>query len=323
MTSSLIRAATALFAMLTIVTTAASQPYPAGPVRLVVPYAAGGPTDAFARLLVEAWNPSMDGRVYVENKAGGGTVIGTDAVAKAAPDGQTLLLTTVAHAVNVGLYASLPYDTTRDFMPVALLARAPLVLLVNNRSPVTTPAEFIAYVRANRGKLTYGSAGNGSAPHVAQELLNHMAGLQLIHVPYRGNGPALSDLLGGHIDFLFDSAATGLAAARGGGLRLVATSMANRLPQTPDTPALAEAVPGYEAYTWNALFAPAGTPQPVIDKLIATLSVALANPSLQAKALDMGLLLEARPTPQDLARHLSGEIAKWGALIVAAKIKVE
>ncbi len=301
--------------------TAAPDAWPTQPVKLVVPYAAGGPTDAFARVLAEQWGRQLGKPMVVENRTGAGTVVGTDYVAKAKPDGYTVLLTTVAHAVNESIVPRLPYRTTRDFAPVGLAAKAPLVLLVNKSFPATDLKAFLAYVKANPNKVDYGSAGNGSAPHVATELLNLRAGLKTTHIPYRGTGPAMTDLVGGQIGFMIDSAPTGLAQVRAGTVRLIATTMRTRLPQTPDTPAVAEAVPGYEAYTWNAAFVPAATPPAVIATLSRTLRAALADADLQKRAFGMGLVLESDPTPQALAAHVDSEIAKWRGVAQAANIK--
>jgi len=297
--------------------------WPSQPVKLIVPYAAGGPTDAFARILAEQWSKQLGVPMLVENRTGAGTVVGTDYAAKARPDGYTVLLTTVAHAVNASIVPHLPYRTEQDFAPVGLAAKAPLVLLVTKQFPARNLGEFLAYAKEHPGTLNYGSAGNGSAPHVASELLNLMADLKTTHIPYRGTGPAMNDLIGGQISFMLDSAATGLTQVRAGNVRLLATTMRTRLPQTPDTPAIAEAVPDYEAYTWNAAFVPAGTPATVIGTLNRTLRMALTDPGLRKRVDEMGLVLESDPTPQRLAAHLKSEIAKWHDVAQAAKIKVE
>ena len=297
---------------------AVAQDYPAKPVRLVVPYAAGGPTDTFARALAESWGRKLGATLVVENRTGAGTLVGTETVAKATADGYTLLLTTVAHAVNPSIHATLPYRTVEDFAPVGLAAKAPLVLVVNKHVPARTLPEFMAYLKANPGKVNYGSAGIGSAPHLGGELLNYLAGVCAMHVPYRGSAPAMADVIGGHLEFMIDSAPTGLAQVQAGTVRLLATSMAQRLPQTPDTPPIADAVPGYEAYTWNAVFAPAGTPAPVVEKLNATLRAALADPELRRRAYDMGLVLQPDTTPAELAAFLQSELKKWSEVARAA-----
>ncbi len=302
---------------------AAQSDYPARPVRLVVPYAAGGPTDTFARSLAASWSRQLKAQVVVENRTGAGTIVGTEYVSKAAPDGYTLLLTTVAHAVNPSIHDSLPYRTIEDFAPVGLAARAPLVLVVNKSVPAQTLGEFIAYLKAHPGKVNYSSAGVGSAPHLGAELLNYKAGTKAVHVPYRGSAPAMADLIGGHVEFMIDSAPTGLAQVRAGTVRLLATSMSKRLSQTPDTPAIAETVPGYEAYTWNGVFAPAKTSPEIIRKLSDTLAQTLQEPALQAKANELGLILEPKPTPQALAQFLRAEIAKWAPVAAAANMKAD
>jgi tripartite-type tricarboxylate transporter receptor subunit TctC len=302
---------------------AAQSDYPARPVRLVVPYAAGGPTDTFARSLAASWSRQLKAQVVVENRTGAGTLVGTEYVSKATPDGYTLLLTTVAHAVNPSIHASLPYRTIEDFAPVGLAARAPLVLVVNKSVPAQTLGEFIAYLKAHPGKVNYSSAGVGSAPHLGAELLNYKAGTRAVHVPYRGSAPAMADLIGGHVEFMIDSAPTGLAQVRAGTVRLLATSMSKRLSQTPDTPAIAEAVPGYEAYTWNAVFAPAKTSPEIIRKLSETLAQTLREPALQAKANELGLILEPKPTPDALEKFLRAEMAKWSPVAAAANMKAD
>ena len=302
---------------------AADAGYPAKPIRLVVPYAAGGPTDTFARALVAGWSRQLKAQIVIENRTGAGTLVGTEYVSKATPDGYTLLLTTVAHAVNPSIHDALPYRTIEDFAPVGLAARAPLVLVVNKKLPVGNLKEFIAYLKAHPGQVNYSSAGVGSAPHLGAELLNYMSDTKTVHVPYRGSAPAMADLIGGHVAFMFDSAPTGLAQVRAGTVKLLATTMAARLPQTPDAPAVAEVVPGYEAYTWNAVFAPANTPPEVISKLTDTLGATLKEPALQAKAVDLGLQLEPNPTPQALAQFVRAEIAKWKPVAVAANMKAD
>ncbi|WP_404301296.1 Bug family tripartite tricarboxylate transporter substrate binding protein [Alicycliphilus denitrificans] len=299
---------------------AQAQNYPARPVKLIVPYAAGGPTDTFARALADAWGKRLGQPLVVENRTGAGTLVGSDAVAKAQPDGYTVLLTTVAHAVNPSIQAKMPYRTVEDFAPVGLAAKAPLVIVVNKGFPAQNLQEFLGYIKEHPGKVSYGSAGVGSAPHLGAELLNYMTGSKTEHVPYRGSAPAMQDVIGGHVAFMVDSAPTGLAQVKAGSVRLIATTMGQRLPQTPDTPAVAEAVPKYEAYTWNAVFAPAQTPAPVIAKLNTSLKETLQDPGLQKQAYDMGLVLEKDPQPQALASFLNSELSKWGQVAKAAKM---
>lgn len=293
------------------VSTPALAAYPDRPVTLVVPYAAGGPTDTFARALTDVWGKQLGATMIVENRAGAGTMLGTETVAKSAADGYTILLSTVAHSVNPSLHESLSYDPIKDFASVGLAARAPLVVVVNNDLPVQTMPELFEHMKKNPGKVNYASAGIGSAPHLGGALLNHIGGFDAVHIPYRGSAPAMADVIGGHADFMVDSAPTGLAQVQAGTVRLLATTMKERLPQTPDTPALDEFLPGYEAYTWNAALVPAGTDADIIEKLRATLQAALQDPQLKARAHTMGLLLEERPDPAALDAFIAGEIDKW------------
>ena len=301
-------------------TGAQAQNYPTRPVKLIVPYAAGGPTDTFARALADTWGKKLGQPLVVENRTGAGTLVGTEAVAKASADGYTILLTTVAHAVNPSIQSKMPYRTVEDFAPVGLAAKAPLVIVVNKAFPAQNLPEFVNYIKTHPGKVSYGSAGVGSAPHLGAELLNYMTGGKAEHVSYRGSAPAMQDVIGGHTDFMVDSAPTGLAQVRAGTVRLIATTMAQRLPQTPDTPAVAEAVPNYEAYTWNAVFAPVKTPTAIITTLNTTLKEAVQDPALQKQAYEMGLVLDKNPEPQALATFLTSELAKWSQVAKAAKM---
>lgn len=289
--------------------------YPEKPVKLVVPYAAGGPTDTFARVLAEVWSKKIGAPFIVENKAGAGTVVGTEYVANASHDGYTVLMSTVAHTVSPSLHAKLNFDPVKDFSSVGLAAKAPLVLVVNKEMPVQNLKEFVDYLKANSDNLDYGSAGIGSAPHLAGALLNHIGGFNARHIPYKGSAPAMADLIGGHVQFMIDSAPTGLAQTRSGTVRLIATSMKDRLPQTPEVPAIAEVLPGYEAYTWNAMLVPNGTSTEVIEKLRSSLQEALHDQDLQSKADQMGLILEDRPDPKALDTFIAEEMKKWSAVV--------
>lgn len=294
-----------------LASTSAMAAYPDRTVALVVPYAAGGPTDTFARVLTEVWGRELGTTMIVENKAGAGTMVGTEAVARSAADGYTVLLATVAHSVNPSLHEKLSFDPIGDFASVGLAARAPLVVVVNNDLPVQTIPELFEHLKNNPGKANYASAGIGSAPHLGGALLNHLGGFDAVHIPYRGSAPAMSDVIGGHADFMVDSAPTGLAQVQAGTVRLLATTMQDRLPQTPETPALAEYLPGYESYTWNAVLVPTGTPADVIEALRSSLESALKDPVLKERAHTMGLLLEETPDPVELDAFIDSEINKW------------
>lgn len=283
-----------------------------GAVRMIVPYAAGGPTDVQARILAETMAEPLRQRVVVENRTGAGVVVGTEAVAKAAPDGQTILLTTVAHAINPTLFPNLPFDTGKDFAPVALIAKVPLVLLVRKDLPVRDVAELVAWLRSQKGQATYGSAGVGSAPHLGAALMLMMAKVEAVHIPYRGSGPAMSDLAAGRLDFYVDAATSALAQARAGTGRALGWSMLKRSPAAPDLPTFDESgIPGYEAYTWSGVFAPAATPREIVLRINAAAREAMASPALQARFAELGAELAEPGPPEDLARFVSSEIEKW------------
>lgn len=295
-----------------------------GQFRLIVPYAAGGPTDVQARLISEPLGEALGARVIVENRVGAGVVVGTDAVAKAQPDGQTVLLTTVAHAINPTLFPKLPFDTQKDFAPIALVARVPLVLLIRKDLPVRDMREFIAWVRDQRGQATYGSAGIGSAPHAGAALLLKMEKLDAVHVPYRGSGPAMTDLAAGRLDFYIDAAASGLAQVKGGLVRALAWSMLKRSQAAPDLPTFDEqGVRGYEAYTWSALFAPAGTPREIVMRINAAVRDTVAIPALRARFAEIGAELSETGPPEALAEFVTSEIKKWGEVVKETGMTVQ
>lgn len=294
------------------------------PLRIVVPYAAGGPTDVLARVLAEHLERTLARPVVVENRTGAGVLVGTEAVAKARPDGQTLLLTTVAHAVNPSLIPRLPYDTERDFTPVALVATVPLVILVRRDLPVRDGREFLAWLRAQNGRATYGSAGVGSAPHLGSALLLMMADARAEHVPYRGSAPAMTDLAAGRIDFYLDAAATGLAQAQAGTARVLAVTSASRIQAAPDLPTMAEqGLPGYEAYTWSGVFAPAGTPAEIVIRLNAGIRAAMAESALRRRFAEIGADLAEPAPPEALGTFVRNEIGKWSRVVAATGMRVE
>lgn len=285
--------------------------FPEKPITVVTPFTPGAGPDVLTRELSRLVAEKTGQAVIVNNRPGASSSIAAQTVAKAPADGYTVLLSTVAHSVNPSLHDNLSFDPVNDFASVGLAARAPLVVVVNNDVPVKTLPEFLEYLKKNSGTVNYASAGIGSAPHLGGALLNHIGGFEATHVPYRGSAPAMADVIGGHADFMVDSAPTGLAQVQSGTVRLIATTMKERLPQTPDTPAVAEALPGYESYTWNAALVPAGTDPEVIEKLRSTLEAALHDEQLQERANTMGLLLEDKPDPAALDAFIAGEIDKW------------
>ena len=297
--------------------------WPTAPVRLVVPVAAGGPTDVPARIVADEMSRHLPQRIVVENRTGGGIVVGTEMVARAPRDGQTLLYGTIAHAVARAMFERLPFDPVADFQPVALIGRIPMILLVNNDLPVRSLTELIALLRANPGRYDYASAGNGSSVHLASELFARTAGgLQMNHVPFRGTAAAVPDLLAGRIHLVVDVATTGLPLAQRGALRPLAVSSLTRNPAAPEIPTFAEAgLPGYEVNTWHMVMAPAGTPRPVIDAVNAAVNQAIATPAIAQRLRDLTMEVTAGGTPEQASNFLAAEIAKWEPIIRAAGIR--
>ncbi|OYW07982.1 MAG: N-acyl-D-aspartate deacylase [Rhodospirillales bacterium 12-71-4] len=301
----------------------AQAAWPAQPVRMVVPFAAGGPTDVPARLLAEEMSKVLPNRVVVENRTGSGVVIGTDVVAKGPQDGSMLLYSTVAHAVTRAMFPTLPFDPIADFTPCALVGQVPVILLVNNDFPARTLAEFIAVLRANPGKYDYASSGNGGALHLATELLLRALDGRALHVPYRGTAAAMPDVLNGTIPLIVDVATSALPYAQRGETRALAIMGNQRLPQLPAVPTTAEAgYPGLEAYTWHMVLAPKGTPQPVIQTMNQALMRAAALPAVQSRLSDLAMRLVTDSTPESATAWLAAETQKWTAVIREANITV-
>jgi tripartite-type tricarboxylate transporter receptor subunit TctC len=316
-----------VFSVLVLFTaSSAAQPaaYPSKPIRFVVPYPAGGPLDMVARLLAQKVGESTRQPVVVDNKPGAGGNIGADAVAKSPPDGYTILMGAVAtHAINPTLYASIPYDSVRDFIPVTQVASTPNVLVVNPAVPARDVREFIAYARANPGKLNFGSGSTGSAGHLAGELFKTMAGVEMTHVPYKGAAPAMNDLIGGQIQLMFDNLASSLAQVRAGRIRALAVTTAKRTALAPELPAIAESgLPGFDISTWFGIFVPAGTPREAVDRLHAEFSRALAAPDVREKMLALG----AEPVgnrPEEFAAYIRAEADKYARVIRASGAKAD
>lgn len=303
---------------------ARAQTWPDRPVRLIVPYAAGGPTDAVARLLAERMSMALPQRVVVDNRVGAGALIGTEAAARAPRDGSVLLFTTVVHAVHRGLHgARLTFDPAADFTAVALVGVVPQVILVPPSSPVRDLPGLLAFLRT--GQHAYGSSGAGGSSHLGVELLKSMTGVPAEHVPYRGTAPAVVDLLAGRIALVMDSVATGAAQVRGGALRGIATTGARRSSALPELPTVAETVPGFEATTWNAVLAPAGTPAGIIAAISAAVWAALGDAAVQARLTELGVEVPAvaERTPEAAARFVAAETAKWEKLIAERGIRAE
>jgi tripartite-type tricarboxylate transporter receptor subunit TctC len=310
-------------AALAVVTRVArAQTYPARPVKIIVSFAAGGPTDILARLTAQWLSERLGQQFVVENRPGGGGNIGTEAVVRASPDGYTLLMAGGNNAINATLYDKLNFNFIRDIAPVATIIRAPQILVVNPSVPAKSVPEFIAYAKANPGKIHMASGGTGTPPHLAGELFKMMAGVDLIHVPYRGNGPAFNDLIGGQVQVMFPSPVGLLEYIQAGKLRALAVTTATRSDALPDIPTMAEFVPGYEASGWFGVGAPRNTPAEIIDKLNKEINAGLADPKMQARLADFGgtpLVL----SPADFGRLIAEETEKWGNVIRALSIKAD
>ena len=301
-----------------------AQPYPTKPIRIVVPFPAGGTTDVLARAAAQKLTETLGQPAVVDNRPGAGGNIGAELVAKSSPDGYTLLMGTVGtHAINPGLYPKLPYDHVKDFAPVILVAGVPNVLVINPALPVNSVQELIAYAKANPGKLNFASSGNGTSIHLSAELFKTMAGVQMTHVPYKGSAPALQDLVGGQVQLMFDNLPSSLALIKGGKLKALAVTSSARAAALPDVPTIAESgLPGFEASSWFGLLAPAGTPPPVIAKLNGEIAKWLATPEAKEKLLAQGANA-AGGTPEDFAQFINAETAKWQKVVKESGAKVD
>jgi tripartite-type tricarboxylate transporter receptor subunit TctC len=302
----------------------AAQAFPTKPVTIVVPFAAGGTTDILARVIGDALKNELGQPVVVDNRAGAGGNIGAALAAKANADGHTLFMGTVGtHAINQSLYKKLPYDPLKDFAPLTRVAMVPNLLVANPARPYKTVKELVAYAKANPGKVTFGSSGNGSSIHLSGELFNSLAKVDMIHVPYKGSAPAVTDLVGGQIDIMFDNMPSAIQHVRSGRLKAIAVTTAKRSPELPDVPTIAEAgVPGYEATSWFGLFTNANVPAPVVAKLNAAIVKVLAKPEVQKKLAEQG----AEPyseKPEQFAEFIRKETAKWSQVVKAAGATID
>ena len=301
-----------------------AQSYPNRSVTLIVPSAAGGGTDTIARLIGDQLSKQLGQGFVVENRTGAGMLVGTTAVAKAAPDGYTLLVGLNGNmTVNPSLFAKLPYDPLADFAPVAMLATYPFLVVVNNDLPVKSIKELIAYLKANSGKVDYASAGNGTGQHLAPELFKMMTGTEMAHIAYRGAQPAYLDVISGRVPVFFDNMSTAMSLAKEGKVRALAITSRKRSPLMPELPSVEEAgVPSYEYHTWFGLWAPKGTPQPIVDKLNAEVAKALADPVIKQR-IAAGAGEPSTMTLQEIEPFMKAEIAKWAEVVKRAGIKVE
>ena len=309
------------FALLPWVATA--QPYPSKPVRIIVNFPAGGVADIYARIIGAKVQDAWGQPVVVENRTGGGGNIGADAVAKSAPDGYTLNMSAIGpHAVNVTLFSKMPYDPVKDFAAVALVLEAEGLLVVHPTVPASNTAELIAYARANPGKLTFASAGPGTASHLAGELFKTMAKVELLHIPYKGNVPAITDLLAGQTSLIFATMPTVLPHAKAGKLRAIATLGSERSAATPELPTIGETLKGFEVNNWIGLFAPAGTPPEIVRRWNAEVMRIMRSPDIQARLPVDGARFTPN-TPEQFSAFVKSEIAKWAPVVRASGARVE
>ncbi len=318
-----IRIACAL-ALCVIADCAFAQAYPNQPIKMIVPFTAGGTTDILARTIGQKLGDALHQPVIVENRPGAGGNIGADAAAKAKPDGYTLLMGTIGtQAINASLYAKMPYDSARDFAPITLVAVVPNVLLVHPSVPAKNVAELIALAKSKPGELNFASTSTGGSPHLSGEMFKQMAGVDIVHVPYKGSAPAITDLLGGQITLMFDNLPSGLPHVKAGKLRALGVTSARRSPAAPDIPTIAESgVPGYEVDSWFGILAPAGTPAHIIARLNTEIVKILQMPDVNERLAEQG----AQPvggTPQQFAEHIRKETAKWARVVKASGAKAD
>jgi tripartite-type tricarboxylate transporter receptor subunit TctC len=317
-----VAATVALLAPFAAGAAAADGAYPNRVVKFIVGYPAAGTTDIFARLLAPYLTEKLGQQFLVENRAGAANNIGTEAVIRAAPDGYTLLLVNPANAINASLYKNLTFDFIRDIEPVAGIARIPNVMEVHPSVPVKTVAEFIAYARANPGKVNMASSGSGTSIHLSGELFKFMTGVDMLHVPYKGSAPALADMLSGQVHVMFDNLPSSIGHIRAGGLRPLAVTTAERAAALPDTPTVGDTVPGFEASAWFGVGAPRGTPREIVDKLNKTINEALADPAIRARIADLG----GTPivvSPGGFGDLVKAETEKWAKVVAFSGAKTD
>jgi tripartite-type tricarboxylate transporter receptor subunit TctC len=301
----------------------AAQNYPSRPVKIVVPYAVGGSADVYGRFLAAKLSDALGQPFVIENRPGGGAVIGTDAVAKSAPDGYTLLIMSNTHAVNETLIPKKPYDLMRDLAPITGINSQDLLLVANPNVKASNLKEFLDLAKKNPGKLNYASSGPGTPYHMAGELFKHMAGVDIVHIPHKGSDQARTAVLGGQVDVMFDAISTIVSHVHAGKLKALGTTGSKRSPVTPDIPTVSEAgVPGYEAPIWLGLMAPAGTPRPILEQLSSAVNKIINSPEVKQNWLKQGAV-PIGMTPDDFGKFLRADIQKWGKLVKETGMKVQ
>ena len=307
-----------------LIAPANAQAYPSKPLRLIVPFPAGGTADAMGRLVAQRLGEALGQQVVVDNRPGAGGNVGAEAAAKAANDGYTLFFgTNGTHGgINAALYSKLNYDANRDFVPIALTHVLPSVLIVNPSVPARTPAELIAWIKANPGKVNYASAGNGTTGHLAAELLKRMAGIDMTHVPYKGGAAAITDLIGGQVQLFIETSTNALAQARAGKVVALGVTSRNRASVAPELPPLADAVPGYDVSAWTGLFAPAGTPREAVTRIAQVMAGLARERAYQERSTQMGIDAQ-ESSPEHLATFMQAEQAKWSRVVRESGAKVD
>jgi tripartite-type tricarboxylate transporter receptor subunit TctC len=299
------------------------EAYPTRVIRIVVPLAAGGVTDTVARTLAERLQRALGQPVVIENRTGGGGAVGAEAVARSPADGYTLLMGTVSsNAINASLYRNLRYDNIKDFAPISLVASGPNMLVVHPSVPATTTAELIKFLKANPGKYSYGSAGVGTSTHLLTELFKQMTGTDVTHVPYRGSGPMMTDMIAGVVQMSFDNMPTALAQVRAGNLRALGVTSSERWPTLPDVPTISETLPGFSGVSWQGLFAPVGVPEPILEKLSSETRKILLDPDLMKQFLELGTRASGN-TRAEFAAFVKSETSRWAEMVKAAGAHVD
>ena len=301
---------------------AAAADYPSRPVRWVVPYPPGGTTDVLARIMAQWLSEKMGQQFIIENRPGAGNNIGTEAVVNAPPDGYTLLLVNPAHGINASLYKKLNFNFIRDITPVVGMVRTPNVMTVTSSLPVKTVAEFIAYCKVNPNKVNMASSGSGTSTHLSGELFKSMTGCNMLHVPYRGAGPALTDLIGGQVQVFFDNLPSSAPHIKGGSIRALGMTSAAREPSMPEVPTVADTVAGYEATAWFGIGMPKGAPREAVDKINAEVNRALADPKMRARLAELGGV-PIGGTPEEFGKVIAAETEKWAKVVAASGATVD
>lgn len=313
----------AAFAVLLAADGALAQAYPSKPIRFVVPYPPGGPTDILGRAVAQALTESMGQTVVVENKPGASGMIGAEQVAKATPDGYTILVNASIHVINPSLFSKTTFDAMKDFEPVTQIATVPLILVVGQSVPANSVKELIALAKASPGKLAFASSSIGAAPHLAGELLKRMAGIDIVHVPYKGSGPATSDLIGGHVTMMIDSMPSSIAHVKAGKLKVLGVSTAKRVPALPDVPTIAESgLPGFDIATWYGVWAPAKTPKEIVSKVSTEIAKGLKRADMKERLAGLGAE-GVGSTPAEFAAYCESEFQRWAKVVKDSGAKLD